>query len=85
MWTMLDTKTNESYIEKEYGWLKGKTVARVRPMSKKEMDMYLWDGSEVPFVIFFTDGSYIIPMSDDEGNGAGALDWHNETGGTDRC
>lgn len=64
----------ENYIKKEYGWLVGKTVESVRPMTKEEIDQFCWyEGSEVPFVIFFTDGSYIIPMQDDEGNGPGAL------------
>lgn len=66
--------TDETYIENEYGWMVGKTVEAVRTLKDSEKEMYGWDGSEVPFVVFFTDGSYIIPMSDDEGNGAGALD-----------
>jgi hypothetical protein len=27
----------------------------------------------VPFIIFFNDGCWIMPVSDDEGNNAGAL------------
>ena len=65
---------DKTYIEKEYGWMVGKTIKSVRPLNDSEKELYGWDGSEVPFVVFFTDGSYIVPMSDDEGNGAGALD-----------
>jgi hypothetical protein len=69
----------ENYIKKEYGWLVGKTVELVRPMKREEVEQFGWyEGSEVPFVIFFTDGSYIIPMQDDEGNGPGALAHSNE-------
>lgn len=64
----------QAYIQKEYGWMVGKTVESVREMTAKEVEDFGWySGSEVPFVVFFTDGSYIIPMQDDEGNGPGAL------------
>ena len=71
----MSTATQEkAYIEKEYGWMVGKTVEQVRmltPTEVEEMDWY--PGGEVPFVVFFTDGTYIIPMRDEEGNGPGAL------------
>lgn len=80
---MIDLKGmtfEEEYIDKEYGWLAGKTIKTVRPFTTDEKEIYGWDGSEVPFIIIFTDGSYIIPMSDDEGNGAGALDHPKRVG-----
>ena len=51
--------------------LVGKTIKSVRyqyTCEKKDMG---W--SKKSLVIFFTDGSYIFPSSDDEGNNAGAL------------
>ena len=37
----------------------------------KEQEALGWYNSSL--VIFFTDGSYLFPSQDDEGNGAGAL------------
>jgi hypothetical protein len=51
--------------------LAGKTINVVRYMTDKEMEDFMW--YEKGLVIFFTDGTYMIPMKDDEGNGAGAL------------
>jgi hypothetical protein len=51
--------------------LKGKVVAEVRYMTYKEMDEEGWE--ECTVVIFFTDGTYVFPSQDDEGNGPGAL------------
>lgn len=64
-----------NYIKTEYGSLVGKTVEQVRLLSDAELKQFMWDGDygAVPFVIFFTDGSFIIPSRDDEANGAGAL------------
>jgi len=58
----------EARIRKE---LVGKTIAKTRYMTAKECEDAMWD--DRPLVIEFTDGSYIIPMSDDEGNSGGAL------------
>ena len=72
----MDTKEHyANYITREYGSLVGKTVAQVRTLSDKELEQFMWDGggSEVAFVVFFTDGSFIIPSRDDEANGAGTL------------
>lgn len=51
--------------------LKGKTVARVRYMTREEVSEMDWYGAAP--VIEFTDGSWLLASSDDEGNGAGAL------------
>ena len=67
-------KTEAEYIKNEYGWMVGKTVERVRMLSLEEIEDLGWyPGGEVPFAVFFTDGSYIVPMRDEEGNGPGAL------------
>lgn len=63
------------YIEREFGDLKGKTVALVRPLSKAECEQFAWeyDYEHDAMAIFFTDGTVIIPSQDPEGNGAGFL------------
>jgi hypothetical protein len=61
-------------IKAEYGSLVGKTVVAVRPLMADELENLFWfDGGTVAFVIFFSDGSFVIPSSDAEGNGAGSL------------
>lgn len=52
-------------------FLKGKTIKGVEYLTQKEADDSMWYSR--PVVIVFTDGSYIIPMSDDEGNDGGSL------------
>ena len=61
--------------EKEISdFLVGKTIKSARYVTKKEMVYCFGDSSnQVPLVIDFTDGSYIFPMADDEGNDGGAL------------
>lgn len=57
-----------------YEQLEGKTIAKVRPLTGAEMKELYWEGeTEFAFVIWFTDGTYTIPMRDPEGNGPGAL------------
>ena len=51
--------------------LLGKTIASVRYMTQKEASNMGWESR--PVAIFFTDGSYIFPSMDDEGNDGGAL------------
>lgn len=51
--------------------LKGKTIKTVRYLNDEELEQFGWDRRSL--VIFFTDGSYITPSADDEGNDAGAL------------
>ena len=51
--------------------LKGKTIADVRYLTDAEMKHMMWYNKAV--VIIFTDGTYMFPSSDDEGNSAGAL------------
>ena len=53
--------------------LVGKTVRAVRYLNKSECESEFSDWYSVPVVIEFTDGTYIIPMRDDEGNDGGAL------------
>lgn len=61
-------------IKREFGSLVGKTVLRVRPMTISECEMFAWDyRNDYAFLVEFTDGTVIIPSSDQEGNGAGHL------------
>ena len=51
--------------------LLGKTIASVRYMTQKEATNMGWYSR--PLAIFFTDGSFIFPSMDDEGNDGGTL------------
>ena len=52
-------------------FLVGKTIRRVRYLNDREREDIAWDKSGL--VIEFTDGHWLLPMRDDEGNDAGAL------------
>jgi hypothetical protein len=51
--------------------LAGKVVKEARYLTPKEAEDLGWENR--PVAIFFTDGTYVFPSQDDEGNGAGAL------------
>lgn len=51
--------------------LKGRKIVGVRYLTEEERDDLGWFSR--PVVIFLDNGEYIFPMSDDEGNDAGAL------------
>ena len=58
--------------EKQIGeFLIGKTISGVRYLTDEEMEDLGWYNKAL--VIVFSDGSYIFPSADDEGNNAGAL------------
>ncbi len=63
------------YIKRDYGSFVGKTIKTIRPLTKEECEDCAWDFDHEDYavVIIFTDGSGFIPMSDEEGNGAGFL------------
>ena len=50
---------------------KGKVVDRIRYTDDYELDIFGWDIATP--IIFFTDGSWILASSDDEGNYGGAF------------
>jgi hypothetical protein len=52
-------------------FLVGKTIRRVRYLNDRETEDIAWTKNAV--VIEFTDGHWIVPMCDDEGNDAGAI------------
>ena len=64
----MKTKNWEKEISK---FLVGKTIKKIEYLTKKEGKEMGWN--KLPLVIIFTDGSWIFPMRDDEGNDGGAL------------
>mgnify|MGYP006271326457 CR=1 FL=1 len=74
--TPAERKNNEiditiRWTKKVSDFLVGKTIESVRYMNDEEMESFMWYSK--PVIIQFTDGSYIIPQKDDEGNDGGAL------------
>jgi hypothetical protein len=61
--------------------LKGKTIKKVEWLRKPDMENLMW--YKRPVMIHFTDGSFIIPMSDDEGNDGGSLMYQDKEGKND--
>ncbi len=52
----------------------GKTISRVRSMTKTEMDDLMWyESSDPTLVIEFTDGTLALVAADPELNGTGFL------------
>lgn len=64
-----------AFIVNQFASLKGKTISAIRPLTQKECREFGWDyeHNNEALVIWFTDGTYLVPMSDPEGNGAGFL------------
>ena len=62
------TLTWEESISKQ---LVGRKIVEVRWMTKEEADESYWDYQ--PVLLILDDGTALCPMSDDEGNNAGAL------------
>jgi len=67
--------TKVMWEKKISSFLVGKTIKTTRYFNDKEMGLFGWDDeyNKRPLVIFFNDGSWIVPMMDDEGNDGGAL------------
>lgn len=61
------------YVEREFGWMRGRTIASVGILSSDEMRDLGWFGSAPGIVVTFSDGTYFVPMQDAEGNGPGFL------------
>ena len=70
----MSKSTEAIWVAKALEYLKGKTVETVEYMSDDEMDGMMWNMK--PLCIKFTDGTWIFPMCDDEGNDGGALAWY---------
>lgn len=59
-------------------FLVAKKISSVRYMTQDEADAFMWD--KRPLVIRFTDGSFLVPQMDDEGNNGGAMYFQNDSG-----
>ena len=64
---MVETK----WTKKAEKLLLGKKITQVRYLHKDEAEEMLWDSRPVVFKL--DDGTWIMPMRDDEGNDGGAL------------
>ena len=62
---------NDYYTELKNA-LVGKRITNFRLMTQKEAEEMYWDG-EGAVVLELEDGTTIVPLSDEEGNGPGAL------------
>lgn len=61
----------EKWTKQIADFLVGKTIKEVRYMTEEECKQMMWYNR--PLVIAFTDGSWIFPSMDDEGNDGGAM------------
>ncbi len=68
---MTDFEVEEKWTLDAQALLVGKKVVDVRYMSTEEAEECMWYCR--PIVIVFDDGTYLIPMADDEGNNGGSL------------
>ena len=61
----------DKHLKQFNEYLKGKTIKNITWLGDKDMETLMW--YKKPVVIHFTDGSILIPQSDDEGNDGGVL------------
>jgi len=61
----------DNHLKQFRKYLNGKTIKTITWLGDNNMEDLLWYNR--PIVIHFTDGSILIPQSDDEGNDGGAL------------
>ena len=66
------------------GSIVGKTIVKIRLMTKKEMEEEGWEVSShgAPTAIELSGGTVIYPSRDSEGNGGGALFGYDKDGNT---
>jgi hypothetical protein len=66
----------KKYVARDFGFLKGKTIKGVRPLTEAECEAFGWDFAyeDYAVVVEFTDGTGFVPMADPEGNGCGFLE-----------
>lgn len=70
---------SSDYVKRHFhDRLVGKTIDSVREMDKSDMEAYGWYTRDVGVIVVFTDGTFMIPMMDPEGNGPGFLDIYTE-------
>ena len=61
----------EKWTKQIADFIVGKTIKEVRYMTEEECKQMMWYNR--PLVIAFTDGSWMFPSMDDEGNDGGAM------------
>jgi hypothetical protein len=66
----------DKHLKQFNKYLKGKTIKEVTWLSEKDMETMMW--YKRPVIIHFTDGSFVIPQSDDEGNDGGSMYYQDE-------
>jgi hypothetical protein len=64
------------HLKKFNEYLKGKTIKNVSWLGEKDMENMMW--YKRPVVIEFTDGTILIPQSDDEGNDGGSMYYQDD-------
>ena len=69
--------TENEWTKKAKSKLVGKKIAGVRWMTRDEATQSGWHNR--PIVLVLDDGTWVAPMSDDEGNDGGALAHGNDT------
>jgi len=66
----------DKHLKKFNEYLKGKTIKNVSWLGEKDMENMMW--YKRPVVIEFTDGTILIPQSDDEGNDGGSMYYQDD-------
>lgn len=66
----------DKHLKKFNEYLRGKTIRTVEWLSDGDMENMMW--YKRPVIIHFTDGSFVIPQSDDEGNDGGSMYYQDE-------
>ena len=66
----------DKHLKQFNKYLKGKTIKEVTWLGDKDMKNLMW--YKRPVVIKFTDGTILIPQSDDEGNDGGSMYYQDE-------
>ena len=67
----------KNQIPHSFKQLIGKTIAKIEYLSNEECNELMWFSR--PVVIVFTDGTYMVPVVDEEGNDGSAL-WYEHNG-----
>lgn len=66
----------DKHLKQFRKYLNGKTIKTITWLNDSNMEDLMWYNR--PIVIHFTDGSFLIPQSDDEGNDGGALYYQDQ-------